>query len=91
LSQVHKTLRLINEISDYSQRSDLRSTLEYTWALLSAWMVALVDRIPSPGTRRVFSPLITIILVVIVIAAGVAIVYFLVVVPSTSSTTSIYP
>jgi len=64
----------------------LRSTLENIWAWLSAYVVALVDLIPSARVRKAISPLYTAVIIVVIIVAGVAAIYFVVITPSTSST-----
>lgn len=68
----------------------MRSTLEYTWAWLSALLLAMVDKIPSSRVRRAITPMITVIIIIVIIAAGAIVVYILVVTP-TSSTTITYP
>jgi len=68
----------------------MRSTLEYMWAWLSSWAVALVDMIPSTRTRKAISPLFTYAIILIIVVAGVAAIYFIVISPG-ASTTSTYP
>ena len=67
----------------------MRSILEYTWAWLSSWVVALVDLIPSTRTRKAISPLFTYAIILIIVVAGVAAIYFIVISPGSS--TSTYP
>jgi hypothetical protein len=65
--------------------------LAFTWALLSTWLLAVVDRIPSTRVRRAITPIITVIIIVVVIAVGVIVVYILVVTPTSTTTSTIYP
>ena len=88
-NQVSKTSKLINEIRDYCSRSELRSTLEYMWACLSAHVVALVDLIPSTKVRKAISPLYAAVIIVVIIVAGVAAIYFIVI--SQGPATTQYP
>ena len=90
MSQVHRTPKLINKISKYFKKSDLRSTLEYMWALLTSWVLAFADKIPSDRGRRAVTRFITLAVIIIIIACGILIVYLLVVVP-TPTTRTTYP
>jgi len=90
-NQVRKTLKLINEICNYPRRSKLRSTLEYMWAWLGTFLLAVVDKIPSTRVRRAITPMITIIIIVIIIAAGVIVVYILIITPTGTTTSTVYP
>ena len=91
LNQVSRTLKLINEIPNYLGRSKLRSTLENFWALLSVWLMAAVDKIPSARVRRAISTTYMIIIIVIVIAVGAGIIVLLIITPSGTTTTTVYP
>ena len=68
----------------------MRSTLEYMWAWLSSWVIALVNLIPSTRVRKAIAPLYTIVMIVIIVVAGVAAIYFIVIYPG-ATTTSTYP
>ena len=56
------------------------------WAWLSAYVVALMDLIPSTRVRKAISPIYTAVIIVIIVVAGVAAIYFIVITPGTSST-----
>ena len=85
------SLTLIKEISNYTNRSNVRNALESMWALLTAALLTVTNAIPEGRFRRGIATWVTIVIILVIIVAGVAVVVTLVLLPGGSSTTTIYP
>ena len=83
------TPMLISQSRFEVARHRLNGELRYLWALLSTWVAAFVNKLPSAKERKAISPIMTFALVAIIIVCGALIVFFVAFYPGTS--TSTYP
>jgi flagellar basal body-associated protein FliL len=61
--------------------------LEYAWALLSSFVVTLLEKVPSARVRRATSRWIPVLVVIIIMLCGaLLIIYFVAIGPGSTST-----